>query len=124
MVYYSAYEVAKSAIRGISPDGFRDTPAMNFSAAVCTSFATWTTCLPTDLVRNKLQADTLAEKKLYPEGARQVLRQTYRSEGIRGFWRGLPLTLCRSFFSTGITLPAFDMLKPHGRQFLCGPDFV
>eukprot|EP00672_Neobodo_designis_P018484 CAMPEP_0174835134 /NCGR_PEP_ID=MMETSP1114-20130205/5252_1 /TAXON_ID=312471 /ORGANISM="Neobodo designis, Strain CCAP 1951/1" /LENGTH=342 /DNA_ID=CAMNT_0016069079 /DNA_START=212 /DNA_END=1240 /DNA_ORIENTATION=- len=122
MVYYAAYEIAKDAIRRVCPERYRDTPAMNFSAAVCTSFATWTTCLPTDLVRNKLQADTLSPVKQYPRGARDVIRNTYRGEGIRGFWRGLPLTLARSFFSTGITLPCFDLLKPHGRRLLCGRD--
>lgn len=115
-VYYSAYELAKGAITARAPVD-ADRMLVSFAAAITTSFATWIISLPTDLLRNRLQADALRDVKQYAS-ARDCVRQTYRADGIRGFWRGLPLTLARSFFSTGITLPVFDIMKPRARRLV------
>jgi len=47
------------------------------------------------------------EGKLYT-GTADCLRKTFRSDGVRGFYRGISYTLVRAVPVAAVTLPLFD----------------
>lgn len=55
----------------------------------------WLTSYPFDVVKSKMQTDGFGEKQVY-RSMRNAFAQTYRSEGMAGFWRGLGPTLLRA----------------------------
>jgi solute carrier family 25 (mitochondrial carnitine/acylcarnitine transporter), member 20/29 len=57
--------------------------------------ALWLGSYPFDVVKSKMQSDGFGEKMRY-KGMNDCFRQTYRSEGLRGFWKGIGPTLLRA----------------------------
>ena len=57
--------------------------------------ALWMTSYPFDVVKSKMQSDGFGPKMRY-HGMVDCARQTLRSEGLRGFWKGLGPTLLRA----------------------------
>lgn len=55
----------------------------------------WLSSYPFDVVKSKLQSDGLEEKQRYAN-MRDAFKQTYRGEGLRGFWKGIGPTLLRA----------------------------
>ena len=51
--------------------------------------------LTTDVIKSRLQTDIIGPGKKY-SGAVDCAIQSYRSEGIRSFFRGIGPTLCRA----------------------------
>lgn len=126
MVYFATYEVAKrevASLRGhaLLPPGSPAPVLDSVIASIVTSVVTWSLCMPTDLMRNRMQADAGREpsKRLY-QGALDCARKTHAADGVKGFWRGVGLVMLRSMASSCISLPAFDRLKPKMRALLHG----
>ena len=57
--------------------------------------ALWVSSYPFDVVKSKMQTDGLASAARYAS-ASDCFRQTYRTEGLRGFWKGVGPTLLRA----------------------------
>ncbi|GAB7363358.1 hypothetical protein MBLNU230_g3638t1 [Neophaeotheca triangularis] len=55
----------------------------------------WLSSYPFDVVKSKLQSDGLGEKQRY-SSMRDAFRQTYRGEGLGGFFKGIGPTLLRA----------------------------
>lgn len=57
--------------------------------------ALWLASYPLDVVKSKMQSDGFGDKMKY-RNMRDCFRQTWRAEGMRGFWRGIGPTLMRA----------------------------
>jgi solute carrier family 25 carnitine/acylcarnitine transporter 20/29 len=55
----------------------------------------WLGSYPFDVVKSKMQTDGFGEKQQY-KSMRDCFAQTWRGEGMRGFWRGIGPTLLRA----------------------------
>ena len=57
--------------------------------------ALWLSSYPFDVVKSKMQSDGFGEKMRY-RGMLDCFAQTWRTEGARGFWKGIGPTLLRA----------------------------
>ncbi|KAI0391550.1 mitochondrial carrier domain-containing protein [Xylariaceae sp. FL0594] len=59
--------------------------------------ALWLASYPLDVVKSKMQTDGLRRNKdMRYKSMRDCFAQTYRAEGMRGFWKGIGPTLLRA----------------------------
>lgn len=66
----------------------------------------WVGNIPFDVVKSRLQADNLENPRY--SGYWDCVRKSYRDEGWRVFWRGLPVTCLRAFPTNAITLCVYS----------------
>ncbi|KAI4742625.1 hypothetical protein E4T50_06988 [Aureobasidium sp. EXF-12298] len=57
--------------------------------------ALWLGSYPFDVIKSKMQSDGFGAEQKY-KGMRDTFAQTWRGEGMKGFWRGLGPTLLRA----------------------------
>ncbi|KAK3168170.1 hypothetical protein OEA41_004616 [Lepraria neglecta] len=57
--------------------------------------ALWLSSYPLDVIKSKMQSDGFGPNMKY-KGMRDCFAQTWRSEGLRGFWKGIGPTLLRA----------------------------
>ena len=57
--------------------------------------ALWLASYPFDVVKSKMQSDGFGPQMKY-SGMRDCFRQTWRTEGARGFWKGIGPTMTRA----------------------------
>ncbi|PHH62197.1 hypothetical protein CDD82_2028 [Ophiocordyceps australis] len=57
--------------------------------------ALWLVSYPLDVIKSKMQTDGFGKAQKYPS-MRSCFAQTWRADGIRGFWRGILPTLFRA----------------------------
>lgn len=57
--------------------------------------ALWLASYPLDVVKSKMQSDELGDRARY-KSMRDCFGQTWRGEGMRGFWKGIGPTLLRA----------------------------
>ncbi|PQE20658.1 mitochondrial carrier protein [Rutstroemia sp. NJR-2017a BBW] len=70
--------------------------------------ALWLASYPFDVVKSKMQSDGFGEKMKY-KGMRDCFAQTWRVEGIRGFWKGIFPTLLRAMPVSAGTFAVVEM---------------
>lgn len=74
----------------------------------------WALILPFDVMKSRIQADT--DRKLY-SGFWDCVVKSYRSDGIKIFFRGLSMTSLRAFPVNGMTLMThMELLKLFGEK--------
>lgn len=71
-------------------------------------FTQWLLCYPLDYIKSTLQADDPYPKYRKYSGYFDVVRQTMREEGPRGFFKGLTPCLLRSFPANATCLLLFE----------------
>ncbi|ORX38374.1 mitochondrial carrier domain-containing protein [Kockovaella imperatae] len=81
--------------------------AVTYGAAA--GYALWGTIYPIDVIKSKLQTDSLEPLKRQYKGMIDCFAQTYRTQGLKGFTGGLAPTLIRSPFANGATFVAFEL---------------
>jgi solute carrier family 25 (mitochondrial carnitine/acylcarnitine transporter), member 20/29 len=70
--------------------------------------ALWLGSYPFDVVKSKMQTDGFGKEKRY-RTMRDCFAQTWRSEGIRGFWKGIGPTLLRAMPVSAGTFAVVEM---------------
>ncbi|KAK8198924.1 mitochondrial carrier domain-containing protein [Phyllosticta paracitricarpa] len=70
--------------------------------------ALWLGSYPFDVVKSKMQSDLLGDKARY-KSMRDCFAQTWRGEGMRGFWKGLGPTLLRAMPVSAGTFAVVEM---------------
>ncbi|KAK8204053.1 mitochondrial carrier domain-containing protein [Phyllosticta capitalensis] len=70
--------------------------------------ALWLGSYPFDVVKSKMQTDGLGDKARY-SSMRDCFAQTWRGEGMRGFWKGLGPTLLRAMPVSAGTFAVVEM---------------
>jgi solute carrier family 25 carnitine/acylcarnitine transporter 20/29 len=77
-------------------------------AGAMAGYGLWLTAYPADIIKSKLQTDALDPAKRRYNGTLDCIRQTFRADGLKGFFRGLLPTLVRSPFANAATFVAFE----------------
>ncbi|KAL4735372.1 mitochondrial carrier domain-containing protein [Aspergillus similis] len=65
------------------------------SCGALTGIILWGVNYPFDVVKSKMQANGVGSKQRY-WGVRDVVSQTWRQDGLRGFWRGVGMAMGRA----------------------------
>ncbi|KAK5729641.1 carrier protein ymc1, partial [Elasticomyces elasticus] len=71
--------------------------------------ALWISSYPFDVVKSKMQTDGFGEKQRY-KSMRDAFAQTFRQEGMGGFWRGIGPTLLRALPVSAGTFATVEMV--------------
>lgn len=86
-----------------------------------------TTVTPLDVVKIRLQAHVCQVGEplpcgdpLHVEGSLDAARKIFRSEGVRGFWRGLNVTLLLAIPTTGLYFTLYEYFRD--QLAACAPD--
>ncbi len=116
-MYFLTYEALvqyKLSSSRISRDELPSSYAM-FAGAMA-GYGLWLTAYPADIIKSKLQTDSLVPSERRYKGALDCIRQTFRADGVRGFFRGLLPTLVRSPFANAATFVAFEFAAKNLRN--------
>jgi solute carrier family 25 carnitine/acylcarnitine transporter 20/29 len=70
--------------------------------------ALWLASYPFDVVKSKMQSDGFGKEMRY-KNMRDCFTQTYRGEGLRGFWKGIAPTLLRAMPVSAGTFAVVEM---------------
>lgn len=70
----------------------------------------WITSYPSDVIKSKMQTDGFGEKQRY-RSMRDAFAQTWRQEGMLGFWRGIGPTLLRAMPVSAGTFAVVEMVQ-------------
>jgi solute carrier family 25 carnitine/acylcarnitine transporter 20/29 len=70
--------------------------------------ALWLASYPFDVVKSKMQSDGFGDKQRY-KGMNDCFKQTFRAEGLRGFWKGIGPTLLRAMPVSAGTFAVAEM---------------
>ncbi|WYZ34112.1 hypothetical protein EsH8_I_000388 [Colletotrichum jinshuiense] len=70
--------------------------------------ALWLGSYPFDVIKSKMQTDGFGKDQRY-KTMRDCFAQTYRGEGLRGFWRGIVPTLLRAMPVSAGTFAVVEM---------------
>lgn len=87
-------------------------PAVNFWAGGVSAQVFWMTSYPSDVVKQRIMADPLGGK--LGDGDRRFLRwkdaakEIWRTDGLRGYWRGFLPCFMRAFPANAVALLAFE----------------
>lgn len=107
--YFMSYEMA---IRAFTPQGKTVNDLSSLTLLTCGALGglgMWLTCYPLDVVKSRIQADSLDPTKARYTGTLQCYKSILATEGIRGFYRGLAPCLARAFPVNAITFLAYEM---------------
>jgi solute carrier family 25 carnitine/acylcarnitine transporter 20/29 len=70
--------------------------------------ALWLASYPFDVVKSKMQSDGFGESQKF-KGMNDCFKQTFRTEGLRGFWKGIGPTLLRAMPVSAGTFAVVEM---------------
>jgi solute carrier family 25 carnitine/acylcarnitine transporter 20/29 len=70
--------------------------------------ALWLASYPFDVVKSKMQSDGFGKEQKF-RGMNDCFRQTFRAEGLRGFWKGIGPTLLRAMPVSAGTFAVVEM---------------
>lgn len=70
--------------------------------------ALWLSSYPLDVVKSKMQSDGFGKDMKY-KSMTDCFKQTYRVEGLRGFWKGIAPTLLRAMPVSAGTFAVVEM---------------
>ncbi|WWD19161.1 hypothetical protein CI109_103619 [Kwoniella shandongensis] len=108
--YFMAYEamVQQHLKRtGMAREDISPLWAVAYGAAA--GYALWFSIYPVDVIKSKLQTDSLDPAKRLYKGMIDCTRTVWRTQGLKGFTGGLAPTLIRSPFANGATFVAFEL---------------
>ena len=71
----------------------------------------WIVNIPIDIIKSRMQNDDLANPRY--KNTFDCFAQTYRNDGWRVFWRGLPVTCIRAFPSNAVTFAVYSTSLHH-----------
>lgn len=108
-IYFSTYEALISKELKRNKDIVRaDIPGWKLCAyGGLSGYALWTGIYPVDIVKSKLQTDSLT-KPTYSSSL-SVVKDIWTKNGIRGFYKGFAPTILRAAPANGATFAAFEL---------------
>lgn len=107
---FSVYEALRSYWRFHRPDD--NTVMVSLTCGSLSGIASSTATFPLDLVRRRMQLEGVAgQAHVYRTGLFGTFRHIFRSEGLRGFYRGILPEYCKVVPSVGIIFMTYETLQ-------------
>ena len=89
-----------------------------FLAGGLSGLAEWSSSMPTDVVKTRIQSGETPRGRSYVSAFADV----YREHGVRGYYRGFLPTICRAFPANGAALLAIEGVNLAFRRHDCDDD--
>lgn len=70
----------------------------------------WFTSYPIDIVKSKMQTDSLNPKEQQYKGTLDCFKKIYQTNGIKGFFRGFTPTILRAAPVNACTFYTFELV--------------
>ncbi|KAJ3013860.1 hypothetical protein HKX48_005488 [Thoreauomyces humboldtii] len=107
---WGSYEVYRQAFTkwGMSES------ILPFMAGGCAANTFWTIAFPADVLKQKMMTQPL-EPKRYPT-LRSCITQTWKTEGLKGFYRGFTPCFLRSFPTNGAAIFVYETCMKFGKE--------
>ena len=114
-VFFSSYEFGMRLFVS-EKDLTNQVPILaSFLSGGFSGMFSWLFTYPIDYVKTLIQSDSLESRKF--KSATDCARIQYRSEGVRTFFKGLGVTMLRSFPVNGVGFLTFEwMMRMTGRK--------
>ena len=80
----------------------------------------WIINIPLDVVKSRMQDDSLSNPKY--KGSIDCAKQSYKADGLRVFWRGLPVTCIRAFPVNAVTFAVYAVSLRSMQGYIHGRD--
>ncbi len=112
-MYIASYEVLCDKL---TPSG-RDGPGflLMLGAGGIAGMLSWLVNIPIDVVKSRIQSDDLSKPKY--NGVIDCFVKSYRAEGLKVFWRGLPIICIRAFPTNAVTLAVYSSTYNSMKEF-------
>ncbi|KAK4685412.1 hypothetical protein P7C73_g4738, partial [Tremellales sp. Uapishka_1] len=108
--YFMAYEaLVQSHLRRHRIQREEISPLWSVTYGAAAGYALWFSIYPIDVLKSKLQTDSLDKSSQKYKGLLDCAAKTWRAQGVNGFTGGLLPTLIRSPFANGATFVAFEL---------------
>lgn len=106
--YFGSYEMYKQALHhtNINPS----VQAFTCGAAAATTL--WIVAYPTDVVKNRMMAQPDVKDRKY-KTVRECWSKIYKTEGLKGFYRGFTPCIMRSIPANGFSWVAIELVMKH-----------
>lgn len=104
-LYIVAYEYLNNTGERMFP--LLSDSVLNFFTGGIAGIISWTSIMPLDVVKNRIQADP--HRQTY-HNALHCARLAYQEDGLRVFFRGLPAISVRAFLVNGFTLMVYSYI--------------
>lgn len=111
-VYFAAYEYAKMNLNS----WFGENPINPFFAGACAGMASIIMSYPADAIKTRLQCAEIpfpSHKWLKDGGIVSCAKHVWRTEGMRGFWRGLAPSAMRSVIAEAFSLFVYENARKY-----------
>ncbi|XP_065161769.1 congested-like trachea protein [Atheta coriaria] len=108
--YFATYETLRDGMTNRGREATTPRVAMIAGGTAGLTYAILVA--PLDVLKNRVQA---AKWDAYPRGVRDVLPELYKTEGLRGFTRGLTPVLLRAVPANVACFFGFEMARQHIR---------
>ncbi|KAJ9492451.1 hypothetical protein VN97_g778 [Penicillium thymicola] len=120
--YFWSYELCKRFMTS-NDDGSHQAALKILLCGGIAGVVTWGSVFPLDMIKTRLQAQTIADhlpgtiessSLLRPQrqtlNSFQIAKETYRAEGIKAFYRGLGVCSVRAFIVNAVQWAAYEWL--------------
>lgn len=104
-IYFGVYQAGKQAL---TSEGKQPSAAVHMVAGGLSGMAYWASVYPLDVVKTRLQSDSLAPATRRFTGMVQCFRATLQAEGVGAFYQGLTPSLVRAFLYNGICFVGYE----------------
>ena len=75
--------------------------------------ASWVLTMPMDTIKSKVQAQAASEGTV---NLRQIVKETYHTNGVKGFFRGSGVAIIRAFPVNGVTFMVWSQVLDYLNQ--------
>jgi solute carrier family 25 carnitine/acylcarnitine transporter 20/29 len=75
-----------------------------------TGIVLWAATYPIDIVKSKLQTDSLDKSKREFSSAIDCVKKTFKSQGLKGFYKGFSACILRAGPANGATFVAYEVV--------------
>ncbi|KAJ5544583.1 hypothetical protein N7535_007022 [Penicillium sp. DV-2018c] len=128
--YFWSYELCKRFMTSTDESSHQAALKVLLCGGIA-GVVTWASVFPLDVIKTRLQAQTIAEHSPRATEAQSLLRphrqmlssfhiakETYRAEGVKAFYRGLGVCSVRAFIVNAVQWAAYEWLMKSFTQCL------
>eukprot|EP00249_Psilotum_nudum_P002767 c158_g1_i1 orf=157-1101(-) len=107
-IYFGTYESAREWLHPGCRKSGEETLSTMLTAGGIAGVASWLSCYPLDVVKSRLQGQSIVSPPRYT-GIIDCFRRSVREEGLKVLWRGLGTAVTRAYLVNGAIFSAYEL---------------